>query len=289
MKAKVFIAPLLAAAVAGIDGSLSMHIVFAAEAEDHARQGVPGESEPEDAPQEAPRAAERPPLKRMLFAADSARADAGQLLQGWQGAALQEICAQVTPENAVKLAALIRSLPNLAALLQQSLSAAPEQPDAAREPGVRHSTVLLALLCKQMSCRGAKGDRVELSEGGVNASTELQQAWRTSRVHLKQLEPGHLAAFLRFLLMCGRQPLPSCGLPAGAAPLPDPLRLEVAQDGIATLEAALSKGAKAAAREDKQHSAAQPSQVLAQCSVAPPHRFYYPCCCSFRDLVRRSP
>ncbi len=250
MNAKLFLAPLLAAAVMVADSSLSQQII--ATVLDVSCMGERnGESVPRDTGQEPQRGAEKPPLKRMLFAADETQADSSQLLQRWQRCALDEICARVTPSNAAKMAALIRILPDLSALLRQALPAQPPQQDTAHWPGLGHSTVLLALLCKEMSAQPQGSTEDQGPE-----SSDLAQAYKAGRKYLKQLEAGHLAAFLRFLLLRSRPPLPSGALPAEPAQLPGPLRLQVVQDGITLLKAIV-----ASAEKDEPLDAGHPAKV----------------------------
>ncbi|BDA40884.1 probable neuroblastoma-amplified sequence at N-terminal half [Coccomyxa sp. Obi] len=248
LHAKLFLAPLLAAAIGGIDPSLSPHLISAA-VNASSTGGWLGESAAAEAPQGRPKGLEKLPLKRMLFAADGSGEDGSQLLQRWQKCALDEICEHVTPSNAAKLAALIRSLPDLVALLRQALPAQPPQQDITGWPGMGHSTVLLAVLCKEMSAQ----DRESAEEGSSDAPTDLSQTYKASRKHVRQLEARHLVAFLRFLVLRGQPPLPSCQAPA---PLPAPLRLQVVQDGIALLEANL-----ASAQKDTPSDARHPSQM----------------------------
>ncbi|EIE26521.1 hypothetical protein COCSUDRAFT_64531 [Coccomyxa subellipsoidea C-169] len=250
MNAKLFLGPLLAAAVTVAHSSLSPQII--ATVLDGSCMGERnGESLPKDTGQERQRGAEKPPLKRMLFAADETQADSSQLLQRWQRCALDEICARVTPSNAAKMAALIRSLPDLSALLRQALPAQPPQQDTAHWPGLGHSTVLLALLCKEMSAQPQGRTEDQRPE-----SSDLAQAYKAGRKYLKQLEAGHLAAFLRFLLLRSRPPLPSGALPAEPAQLPGPLRLHVVQDGITLLKAIV-----ASAEKDEPLDAGHPAKV----------------------------
>ena len=272
LHAKLFLAPLLAAAIGGIDSSLSPHLISAAV--DAASAGGPAErtgaSACAEAPQGRPKGPEKPPLKRMLFAADGSGVDGGRLLQRWQKCALDEICEHVAPSNAAKLAALVRSLPDLVALLRQALPAQPPQHDITGWPGMGHSTVLLAVLCKEMSAQ----DRDSAEEGSVDAPTELTQTYKASRKYVRQLETRHLVAFLRFLVLHGGPPLPSCQAPAAAAPLPAHLRLQVVQDGITLLEASL-----ASAQKDTPSDARHPSQVPTRCQRQQCTPFVPSCLC----------
>ncbi|KAK9916721.1 hypothetical protein WJX75_006244 [Coccomyxa subellipsoidea] len=81
MNAKLLLAPMLAAAVAGIDTSFSPQIITTVLNATSTGELTEcnGEAAPKMAPQERPRGAEKPPLKRMLFAADDT-ADSGQQL-----------------------------------------------------------------------------------------------------------------------------------------------------------------------------------------------------------------
>ncbi len=99
----------------------------------------------------------------------------------------------------------------------------------------------------------------------MDAPIDLSQTYKASRKHVRQLEARHLVAFLRFLVLRGPPPLPSCRVPAAPAPLSAPLRLRIVQDGITLLEASL-----ASAQKDTCSYARHPSQVLARCQ--PQHR-----------------
>lgn len=255
MNAKLLLAPMLAAAVAGIDTSFSPQIITTVLNATSTRELTEcnGEAAPQMAPQERPRGAEKPPLKRMLFAADDTADSGQQLVQRWQRSALDEICVRVTPSNAAKLAALIRSLPDLVALLRQALPTEPLEHDSAEVPPLGHSTVLLALLYKQMSAEPR-----DAAENKESASQDLAQTYKASRKYLKQLEAGHLTTFLRFLLLRGRPPLPLSAVPTAPALLPGPLRLQIVQDGITLLDAIV-----ASAEKDNIPNARHAPQVIA--------------------------
>jgi len=63
------------------------------------------------------------------------------------------------------------------------------------------------------------------------SEVSLEEAYETCKKHIKQLEPGQLAALLRFWLLQGPVPIP--GIHSSRPELHSALRLRVLQDGIA--------------------------------------------------------
>lgn len=192
----------------------------------------------------------------------------------WRQAAAREIFAHVCPANATKLAMLVRSLPDASPLPSDFQPQADAQPaEEGVAAGLGPSAVPLILLCKVLSNpvgneassapTASPGDGSAAAAQVNDTANNLQQEYKWCRKYLKQLEAIQLNALLRFTLLGGPQPV-QMALRLTPLQLPGPLRLQIVQDGISLLKAALAKSSPDAAPEvvDSAAAAQQLAKVM---------------------------